>query len=104
MMIRRSLVVAIGLAAVICLSGCVVHSHGRKRVHTGTHHTRVYNVGQRPVPADRDHGKAEGPPSIRHPHDEQDRHSPRGDKGKHKGHDKHKGQGKHKGHDHDYEY
>ncbi len=81
-MIRRSLLVAIGLAAVICLSGCVIHGHGRKGVHTGTTHpAHVYNVTQRPDPV--------------HPH------GTHGDNGKHKGYDKHRGRGKHKGHDHD---
>ncbi len=101
-MIRRSLRVAIGLAAVTCLSGCVVHAHGRKGVHTPTHHTRVYNVRQRPDPAHHDPGKLQRPPQTRHPHGKQDRHGTHVDTGKHKGYDKHTGHGKHKGHDQDH--
>ncbi len=47
-MLRRTLLTAVGLAAVVCLGGCVVHDHGNNGVHTRTtHHPRVFNV--RPV-------------------------------------------------------
>ena len=50
-MLRRTLLAAIGLAAVTFLGGCVVHSHGHKGVQTRTtHHPRVLNVRSRSYP------------------------------------------------------
>jgi len=100
-MIRRSLLVAIGLAAVICLGGCVVHGHGHTGVHTRTHHTRVYNVTQKPDPVHHDHGSHEGSSQTRHPYGKQNHHGTHGDNGKHKGYDKHRDLPKHKVPDHD---
>ena len=51
MMLRRTLLAALGLAVVICLGGCVVHDHGNNGVHTRTtHHSRVLNVRSRSHP------------------------------------------------------
>ncbi len=44
-MLRRTLLAAIGLAAVICLGGCTLHGNGHNGVRAGTkHHPRVFNV------------------------------------------------------------
>jgi len=45
MMLRRTLLATIGLAAAVCLGGCVVHGPGAHGVQTKTpRHARVFNV------------------------------------------------------------
>ena len=49
-MLRRTLLVAIGLAAVICLGGCVVHDHGHNGVRTRTTHGLAHRLSPSTTP------------------------------------------------------
>ena len=67
-MLRRMLLAAIGLAAAVCLGGCVVHGHGPNAVHTrATHHARVFNVTSQSHPHAHDN-------SARNHHDDPAHH------------------------------
>jgi len=70
-MLRRMLLAAIGLAAVVCLGGCVVHGHAAHGTQTKKtmHHSRVFNVktpSHHAHHGSRSHAHADGDKTHKH--------------------------------------